>query len=209
MKWLCILCCMMLVGCSPQVGTLSLPAAAWHMQVADSLCRGLDYLGTAEGYHYFEKKREAASDIRFRIPVAQYSPPQSFAYRSCFPQRADVSAEWTGMVLVINGVKTPYPCAIGGKQYGSLSEVPAHLWRGVRVVILPSKSEAESARARASLAPYLRNNEQVFYSLPLSGIPEFMLPPSSRVGGGEGWLSPSAMEDLLPPNSPRNGKVPN
>ena len=113
------------------------------------------------------------------------------------------------MVLVINGVKAPYPCAIGGKQYGSLSEVPAHLWRGVRVVILPSKSEAESAPVRKSLAPYLRNNEPVFYSHPLSGILEFMLPPSSEEGAGEGWLSPSAMEFLLPPNSPRNGKVPN
>ena len=194
---------MVLVGCSPQAGTLSLPAAAWHMQVADTLYRGLDYLGAAEGYHYFEKKREAASDIRFRIPEEQYSPPQSFAYSACFPQRADVSAEWSGMVLVINGVKAPYPCAIGGKQYGSLSEVPAHLWSGVRVVILPSKSEAESARARASLAPYLRNNEQVFYSHPLSGIPEFMLPPSSGGRAGTGGLSISALDALQRPTSPQ------
>ncbi len=193
-KWWCCLLWLVLAGCENHVGTLTLPAAADYMRSPDTMYRGLDYLGTADGYHYFEKKREMAADVRFRVPESQYAPAQTFAYRSWFPRQEDVSAEWANMVLTIHR-EAPYRCSLGAKYYRSPSEVPVHMWRAVRVVVLPGKTEADCSAARAALAPYLRGNQQVFYYNPPSSMPSFLLQPQQRAGAGT--LNTAALDDMM------------
>lgn len=193
-KWWYCLLGLVLTGCENHVGSLTLPAAADYMQSPDTMYRGLDYLGTADGYHYFEKKREMAADVRFRVPEAQYTPPQTFAYRSWFPRRADVSAEWANMVLTIHR-EAPHSCRLGAKYYRSPSEVPAHMWRAVRVVVLPGKTEADCASAKAALVQYLKGNQQVTYYHPLSSLPPFLLQPQLRAGAGT--LNTAALDDMM------------
>ncbi len=182
---LVLLCTMGLSACCQQCATLSMPDALHYMEMGDSMYLGLDYLGTSDGYHYFEKQRELAADVRFRVPEGEYTPAQVIPYHSCFTQRVDVSAEWSDMVMRIIPQGKQFNYAIGGKNYNNAAAVPQHLWKSVRVVVLPYKIESLNAPAVASVSLYLENNQQVILKTPISGLPEFMLPHvAERAGNG-------------------------
>ena len=182
---LVLLCTMGLSACCRQYATLSMPDALHYMEMGDSMYRGLDYLGTSDGYHYFEKQRELAADVRFRVPEGEYTPAQVIPYHSCFTQRVDVSAEWSDMVMHIIPQGKQFNYAIGGKNYNNAAAVPQHLWKSVRVVVLPYKIESLNAPAVASVSLYLENNQHVLLKTPISGLPEFMLPHvAERAGNG-------------------------
>lgn len=185
-----------LCACSPEVKTLSFPQALHDMQIPDTLYRGLDYIGTADGYHYFEKKREVAADFTFRIPAAEYTPAQQFAYRSWFPQRAEVSREWSAMVMDIIPQDRSFRYVIGGQSYDRAAAVPPHVWQKVRVVMLPYKAENLNTAAKASVAPYLKKNRQPVYMQPISGLaPWEQQGDSGRTGNGA--ISNTALDALF------------
>ena len=180
-----LLSAMGLSACCRQYATLSMPDALHYMEMGDSMYRGLDYLGTSDGYHYFAKRRELAADVRFRVPESEYFPVQVFPYRSCFTQRVDVSAEWSDMVMHIIPQGKQFNYAVGGKNYNNAAAVPQHLWKSVREVLLPYKIESLNAPAVASISLYLENNQHVLLKTPISGLPEFMLPHvAERAGNG-------------------------
>lgn len=84
-----------LSSCSQEIKTFSMAEAREYVASPQSMFRGIDYLGTKDGFHYFEYKREMARDSRFRIPQGEYSPQCTVEYSPWFPTRTDVYAEFT------------------------------------------------------------------------------------------------------------------
>lgn len=84
-----------LSSCSQEITTFSMAEAREYVTSPQSMFRGIDYLGTKDGLHYFEYKREMARDSRFRIPQGEYSPKCTVEYSPWFPTRTDVYAEFT------------------------------------------------------------------------------------------------------------------
>ena len=84
-----------LSSCTQEVRTFSMAEAREYIASPQSMFRGIDYLGTKDGFHYFEYKREMARDSRFRIPQGEYSPRCTVEYSPWFPTRTDVYAEFT------------------------------------------------------------------------------------------------------------------
>lgn len=185
-----------LCACSQEVKTYSLPQALYDMEVPDSMYRGIDYLGTAGGYHYFEKKREAAADVAFRIPASAYTPAQQFEYRAWFPQRTEVSGEWAAMVLSIIPHGSSYRYTIGGQCYDNAAAVPPHMWQKVYVVKLPHKADSLNTPAKASVASYLKKNRQPVYMQPISGLAPWELQGDSG-RAGNGAISNTALDALF------------
>ena len=192
-----LLCAIGLSSCCQQYTTLSVHDALLYMDMGDSMYRGLDYLGTSDGYHYFAKRRELAADVRFRVPESEYFPVQVFPYRSCFTQRVDVSAEWSDMVMHIIPQGKQFNYAVGGMCYDSAAVVPKQLWKKLRTVMLPYKLESLNAPAEASLVPYLSKNQQVIFKTPMSGLPACMLPKQAYERAGDGTISASTMDTLI------------
>ena len=192
-----LLCAIGLSSCCQQYTTLSVHDALLYMDMGDSMYRGLDYLGTSDGYHYFAKRRELAADVRFRVPESEYFPVQVFPYRSCFTQRVDVSAEWSDMVMHIIPQGKQFNYAVGGMCYDSAAVVPKQLWKKLRTVMLPYKLESLNAPAEASLVPYLSKNQQVIFKTPMSGLPACMLPKQVSERAGDGTISASTMDTLI------------
>ena len=192
-----LLCAIGLSSCCQQYTTLSVHDALLYMDMGDSMYRGLDYLGTSDGYHYFAKRRELAADVRFRVPESEYFPVQVFPYRSCFTQRVDVSDEWSDMVMHIIPQGKQFNYAVGGMCYDSAAVVPKQLWKKLRTVMLPYKLESLNAPAEASLVPYLSKNQQVIFKTPMSGLPACMLPKQAYERAGDGTISASTMDTLI------------
>ena len=192
-----LLSAMGLSACCQQYTTLSMHDALLYMETGDSMYRGLDYLGTSDGYHYFAKRRELAADVRFRVPESEYFPVQMFPYRSCFTQRVDVSAEWSDMVMHIIPQGKQFNYAVGGMCYDSAAVVPKHLWKKLRTVMLPYKLESLNAPAEASLVPYLSKNQQVIFKTPMSGLPACMLSKQVSERAGDGTISASSIDTLI------------
>lgn len=165
--------CLAAVGlssCHKDMGTLSLSDARNYLNRPDTLSRGVDYLGSDAEFHYFEHKREAARDVRFRISVSEgiYLPHETVPYRSRFPERRDAYSAIKGKMLLMN---PDMSCMIEGKTYASPAAVPAELWPELSAVYFNDKRYNETKLMEQQLAPYLKSSPQVRYVYPLSGIP--------------------------------------
>lgn len=201
----CALAAFTLTACSQKVISVPLQDALTTTHTAHSMYRGVDYLGTADGYHYFEIKKELAGDIRFRVSATEYTPKQQIPYRAWFPQRIGVETEWANMVLGIWEHDNHYRYIIAGQVYHHPAEIPTHAWAAIRVVNLPSKQTRINNRAIATITPYLPKQQKIYYYPAISGITPLeqkLLHPHAPENAGQGAINSAAMDALFEKSAP-------
>ena len=162
--------------------TLTLQGARDYLNRPSTMSRGVDYLGSDAGFHYFEHKQEIACDMRFRISLAEgiYLPHETMPYHSCFPERRDAYDTIKGLHLTI---QSDFTCTLEGNTYPNPAEVPAELWQKVGTVHFAEKRHHEAKQMEQRLAPYLRNTPAVRFTYPVSGLPAHLLPHKHAYSG--------------------------
>lgn len=173
-RFLVIVAATLFSSCQQQVQTFTLEEAREYLDMVDNtMSRGIDYLGSENGFHYFEIKREFAPDPRFRISrsSALYEPSETYPYRRWFPVRTPACGELKGLRLEILDEPAGFLYLLGGQSYTAPADIPAHQWQHVRCVYLGHKSLDISSRMHKTIAPYLQGRTDIRYSGPTSGLP--------------------------------------
>ena len=173
--FLLLLPLLLICSCRQQVQTYTLEEArAWLDMVDNTMSRGIDYLGSDSGFHYFEINREFAPDPRFRIAreSALYADSDTHPYRRWHPKHTPACEELKGLHLYISEESGTFRYQLENRVYTSPADIPANQWQHVRYVILGDKSLTVSGRMQKSIAPYLQGRNDIRYSSPISGMPE-------------------------------------
>lgn len=87
---------LLLSSCQQEPATYSLSEARDFLDKrAESMDRGICYLGSDAQYHYFEIEREISRNVLFRIPrnAELFAPGDLMPYRSWFPKRRRINGE--------------------------------------------------------------------------------------------------------------------
>ena len=194
-----LLSALLLCSCQQQVHTWSLNQALEYINFQQTVSRGVDYLGSDAGFHYFEHKKALGNDVRFRISTSEnYAPGSPMPYRAWFPDRTPAYGELDALCLNIhydsrNGTFVYW---YKGKKLENPAAIPTEILQSVRLIFLPDKRADINEQALQPIRQHLENKIDADFSAPTSGLPAFLLEHRGE-RSSSGTISTDALDELI------------